>query len=543
MAQGVAAQDVEVHRNWAQAVGGVQVAVAVQVVLQAPAVLVVGGVEHHHAQVVQIGALGVGQCAEDAFLDHLHDPELLAVVAAVLQHDAVALGLLGDLYEVNGFLVGRGDGDLAGGVQALPHGVASHGRVPFPWRADEGQVSVVGVAGGLPRVVVAGEDLRCGILELADAGLGLLDFLGVDVADGGDLGVAFADEPFEHVDEARSAVAEADEGHAHLGQGFGLEVKDGALQPGLGHAFLEEGVEVFVGGLSLESTGGHQSAQTEESTPEEFPSLHGLKIGRCGLSRWCGDRWVFKCPCRFAPQRIGIAVGGQEGERFGRARLGVEVHQHDGQRCLGGHAEQPRLKRLDAAVLGPGALREPGDEGALLLGGLASPLLHGGLGPAGLAAVDETGADGGQEGAKEGPPADGGLGGEARHRAAGRHQQGDVEHGLVVGDDHGAASLELLQGVGVAGEGPGSRDFLQARNPLAVDGLLHGGLVFPGVVPKCPAGAAQGEYEGPQRPEFACSAAEAIHQAFNRSSAAASRAAEVGLAAASNKDRSRPPMA
>ena len=116
VAQGVAAQDVEVHRHWAQAVGGVEVAVAVEVMFEAPAVLVVGGVEHHHAQVVQVGALGVGEAAKDALLDHLHDPKLLAVVAAVLQHDTVALGFLGDLHQVDGLLIGRGDGHFAGGV-------------------------------------------------------------------------------------------------------------------------------------------------------------------------------------------------------------------------------------------------------------------------------------------------------------------------------------------------------------------------------------------------------------------------------------------
>jgi len=136
VAQGIAAQDVKVHRNWAQAVGGVEVAVAVQVVLEAPAVLVVGGVEHHHAQVVQVGALGVGEAAKDALLDHLHDPQFLAVVAAVLQHDAVAPGFLGRLHQVNAFLIGRGDGHFAGSVQALAHRVDRHGRVPFPRGAD-----------------------------------------------------------------------------------------------------------------------------------------------------------------------------------------------------------------------------------------------------------------------------------------------------------------------------------------------------------------------------------------------------------------------
>ena len=260
MGEGVAPQDVEIHGHRAEAVGGVEVAVAVEVVLQPPAVLVVGRVEHHDAQVVQVGALGMGEAAKDAFLDHLHDPKLLAIVAAVLQHDAMAPGLLGGLDQVNGFLVGRGDGHLAGGVQALAHGVDGHGGVPFPGGADQGHVGDFGVACRFPCAVASCEDLRCGLLELANAGQGLVDFLGVDVADGSDFGVAFADKPFEHVDEARTAVAEPNEGNAHLRDAVGGQVKYRTLEVGLGHAVLENGIEVVVGRLPLESAGGHQAA-------------------------------------------------------------------------------------------------------------------------------------------------------------------------------------------------------------------------------------------------------------------------------------------
>ena len=227
--EGVAAQDVEIHGHRAQAVGGVEVAVPVEVVLQPPAVLVVGRVEHHHAEVMQVGALGVGEGAEDAFLDHLHDPQLLAVVAAVLEHDAVSLGLFRGLDQVNAFLVGRGDGHFAGGVEALAHGIGRHGGVPFPRGADQGEVRDFGAAGFLPGVVAAGEDARGVCLEFGDALQGPLDLFGVDVADGGDFGVALADEPFEHVNQAAAPVAEAEEGHPDFGEGLGGEVKHGAV--------------------------------------------------------------------------------------------------------------------------------------------------------------------------------------------------------------------------------------------------------------------------------------------------------------------------
>ena len=120
-------------------------------------------------------------------------------------------------------------------------------------------------------------------------GPGPCRFSRVDVADGGDFGVAFADEPFEHVDEARTAVAEPNEGNAHLGDGVGGQVKDRTLEVGLGHAVLENGVEVVVGRLSLESAGGHESAQAEESAPQKFPSLHGPKLG-CGTQFKAANR-------------------------------------------------------------------------------------------------------------------------------------------------------------------------------------------------------------------------------------------------------------
>ena len=289
MGEGVAPQDVEIHGHRAEAVGGVEVAVAVEVVLQPPAVFVVGRVEHHDAQVVQVGALGMGEAAKDAFLDHLHDPQLLAVVAAVFQHDAVALGLLGNLHQVNAFLVGRGDGYLTGRVEALAHGISRHRGVPFPRCADQSEVRGFGAAGFFPSSVAASEDARGIRLEFGDALQGLLDLLRVDVADGRDFGVALADEPLEHIDEARAPIAKADEGHPDLGEGFGLKVKDGTLQPGLGHTLLEKGVEVFVGGLSLQSAGGHESAQAEESAPQKFPSLHGLKLPIELQMPFCGE--------------------------------------------------------------------------------------------------------------------------------------------------------------------------------------------------------------------------------------------------------------
>ena len=278
MGQGVAPKDVEIHAHRSETMRGVEVAVAVQVMLEAPAVLVVGRVQHHHPQVVQVGALGVGQGAEDAFLDHVEDPQLLTVVAAVFEHDAVALRFLGHLNEVDAFLVGGGDGHFAGGVQPLPHGMGGHGGVPFPRGADQGEVREFGGAGGLPGVIASCEGLGRGGLELGNAVERPLNLVGIDVADGADLGVPLTHKPFEHVDEAAPSVAQPDEGNPHLGQGFRGQVKHRSLQLGGLNALGEFRGAQWTAGLG--STSGHQTAQSQQSTPQEIPSLHALKVGR-----------------------------------------------------------------------------------------------------------------------------------------------------------------------------------------------------------------------------------------------------------------------
>ena len=258
--------------------GGVEVSVAEEVVLEAPAVLVVGRVEHQRSQVVEVGTLGVGQRAKDAFLDHVEDPQLFTVVAAVLEHDAMPLCLLRHLDEVNALLVGRRDGHLAGGVQSLAHGVRGHRGMPLPGSTDQDHVRHVGRAGFLPRVVVSGEDAGSVGLELGNAVERPLDLVGIDVADGGDLGVSPANQPLKHVDQAAAPVAQTEQGNPHGGQGFRGEVKHGALELGRLHSFCK--FKCVHGPCRSRCPPGHQATQSKQATLQELPSLHALKVGR-----------------------------------------------------------------------------------------------------------------------------------------------------------------------------------------------------------------------------------------------------------------------
>ena len=95
MRQIVAAENVKIHADWTQSVCGLKIAIALEVVAQTPAVLVIRGVNHQLPEVMYVRALRMGQRTEDAFFNHLQYPQLFAVVAAILQHDAMLLGLFG----------------------------------------------------------------------------------------------------------------------------------------------------------------------------------------------------------------------------------------------------------------------------------------------------------------------------------------------------------------------------------------------------------------------------------------------------------------
>ena len=98
--------DAEIPGHRPEAMGGIEVPVAADVLGPAPQAL--GAVlEHDLAQVVVVGALGVQQLAEEARLHHAVDQHLLVAVVAVLDHHAVAARPLGDLDELPALLEGH----------------------------------------------------------------------------------------------------------------------------------------------------------------------------------------------------------------------------------------------------------------------------------------------------------------------------------------------------------------------------------------------------------------------------------------------------
>ena len=88
----VAAVDVEVGHDRAELVRGVELRVPVQIL--PCALVVVFHAVRYRAQIVLIAALAVQDFAEEAFLDHVEDGHLLAVVAAVFHQHAGDAGLL-----------------------------------------------------------------------------------------------------------------------------------------------------------------------------------------------------------------------------------------------------------------------------------------------------------------------------------------------------------------------------------------------------------------------------------------------------------------
>ena len=117
-----------------------------------------------------------------------------------------------------------------------------------------------------------------------------------------------------------------------------------------------------------------------------------------------------------------------------------------------------------------------------------------------MASVDETRSCRGKKPAQEGPMANGGFCREPGYRSACRHQQWNVDHGLVIGNDQCASGSKALQRFWVPLDGPRPGDALKARNPPVVNGALNGVLVGACVVHQSPAGAAHRECCGAQSP-------------------------------------------
>ena len=203
----VATMYVQQLAHGAYAVCGVGVALMLPTEVGHPALLStdVGAV----AQVVDVGSLQVGEGAEEALLLHGEHGLVEGVVAAVLEHEAVAAGALGGVDELPALGYGGGGGHLNGYVLALLHGIAGHGGVGEPVGADVYQINVgaltqpapaIGgvVDGGVVASILLHEVVGIGQVRRVDVAQGYdVDMLDGEVAtQGGHATIAKADEAY-----------------------------------------------------------------------------------------------------------------------------------------------------------------------------------------------------------------------------------------------------------------------------------------------------------------------------------------------------------
>ena len=220
VAQVVASQHVHVHAHGPETMGGVQVAIAFEVFSQPPAFVVVGGVQKQCPQIVQVSTFGVGHVAKHPLFDHVEQPQLFAVVATVLQHDAMPLGALRGRDQGEAIFFGVGDGHLACRVKPLLHGVQGHWGVEVPGGGNHHQVGHLRIARLTPSFT------RCIVDEQGSGRLKGGDFVGspghvlcLNVAERHDFRMSLGHEPFQHFNEGTAAVAKAQHGHANFGNG------------------------------------------------------------------------------------------------------------------------------------------------------------------------------------------------------------------------------------------------------------------------------------------------------------------------------------
>ena len=227
----VAAVDVERLGNGAETVGGIDVAAVFHVVAQAPAELVVLTVlpivGPEVVEVVDVGALGAYDFAENAVLGHVERVHLEPVVAAVFENHAVLAGFLAQVDEFPALLEVHGRRHLDGRVLAVFKGTLGHGEMVVPVGGHVNEVDVVALAElfvSLGAGVDVGGRKACLAQELlAGFGAGFLI-----VAEGYNL---HAGDVGEALHGAGATHAKAHKGHAH-GFEFGGRQTEHVLLPG-----------------------------------------------------------------------------------------------------------------------------------------------------------------------------------------------------------------------------------------------------------------------------------------------------------------------
>ena len=219
----VAAVDIEGLAEGPEAVGGVDVAGMGLVEFKTPVFVVFAPIG---LQVMDVGAFAMDEFAEHALLGHVEGGQLEEVVAAVLEHHAVALGLFGHVDELPAFFNGGGSRHFEGHVFAMLHGVGGHHDMGLPVGADVDEVDVIALAELAPAVAARIGSGTWQFFCFKDLGLNGFYAVGLNVTEGHD---GHAVNVGHAVDGIGTAHAEADEADTDiLDRGDG-ELKDALL--------------------------------------------------------------------------------------------------------------------------------------------------------------------------------------------------------------------------------------------------------------------------------------------------------------------------
>ena len=201
----VAAVDVEILADRADAVGGIHVAVMVLVVGHPPVALVHVPIG---LQVMAVRSLHMDDFTEHALLDHVQAGQLEEIVAAVFQHHAVLAGTLGRVHQGPAFRDGRRSGHLDGDMLPMLHRIDRDRGMKLPGNGQVNQVDVIPLAELLVAFLTAVFIQGAGGADPFQDLLGLFHAVRIQVAEGHDGRIFHIGQA---TDGAGAAVAETDE--------------------------------------------------------------------------------------------------------------------------------------------------------------------------------------------------------------------------------------------------------------------------------------------------------------------------------------------
>ena len=214
--------NVQALGNGAKAVGSVNVATVLHVVLHTPAELlrIIGGVFPivipEIIQVVDVGTFSTEHLAKHAGLGHLECVEFVVVIAAVLQNHTVLAGFLREVDEVPALFKVHGRRHFDSGMLAVFKSALGYGEVVVPVGGYVNEVNVRTLADFFITFLagIDGSGCQTGFLQISLTGFCTGFFI---VAKGYNL---YAGDMAETVDGTRATHAQTNESYAN-GLDFG----------------------------------------------------------------------------------------------------------------------------------------------------------------------------------------------------------------------------------------------------------------------------------------------------------------------------------